>query len=222
MEPAWLDPYLCGTVDPGACAFQGQQERTCVGVKTPIEQCSRPLFGVCNNCNSTQYIYIYVCMIYIHIYIYIYIYTFHHSIIVYIYLYTSILLNVKYITIIYNRYLFMKEIQLFSRRRMTGSSDEWIKVSKASSTLGSLPCQAWLAGNGSMNVFIYIYVYICVCLVVWNMNFMTLHFIYGMPSFPLICIFQRGWNHQPVYIYIYIEVHQHEATSIYKNISNQK
>ena len=25
-----------------------------------------------------------------------------------------------------------------------------------------------------------------------------------------------------LYIYIYIEVHQHEATSIYKNISNQK
>ena len=90
----------------------------------------------------------------------------------------------------YNRCLFIREIQLLSRGRMTGSSDEWIKVSKASSTLGSLPCQAWLAGNGSMNVFIYIYM--CVFGGLEHDVFLTFHFIYGMSSSPLIHIFQRG------------------------------
>jgi hypothetical protein len=117
----------------------------------------------------------------------------------------------------YNRCLFIREIQLLSRGRMTGSSDEWIKVSKASSTLGSLPCQAWLAGNGSMNVFIYI----CVCLVVWNMIFFDFPFHIWDVILPIDSYFSEGLK-PPTSLYIYIEVHQHEATSIYKNISNQK
>jgi hypothetical protein len=45
------------------------------------------------------------------------------------------------------------------------------------------------------------YIYIS-WLVVWNMNFMTFH-ILGIISPFDFHMFQRGWNHQPVYIYIH-------------------
>ena len=120
----------------------------------------------------------------------------------------------------------MKEIQLFSRRRMTGSSDEWIKVSKASSTLGSLPCQAWLAGNGFYEcVYIYVYIYIYVCVfggLEHEFHDFPFHIWDAIPFHLHWFVFFRGVETTNQFIYIYIEVHQHEATSIYKNISNQK
>ena len=42
-------------------------------------------------------------------------------------------------------------------------------------------------------------------LVVWNIFYFS---IYWEKSFQLTHIFQRGWNHQSVYLYIYIKYHR--------------
>ena len=71
-------------------------------------------------------------------------------------------------------------------------------------------CEGWMEGEPKKNLRYWPwYIY---WLVVWNLepwNFMTFH-ILEMSSSQLTNIFQRGWNHQPVYIYInmnYVDLH---------------
>ena len=59
--------------------------------------------------------------------------------------------------------------------------------------------KGWCVTNHFWEMYIYIIIYIY-WLVVWNIFYCC---IYWEQSSQLTNIFQRGWNHQPMYIYIY-------------------
>ena len=65
----------------------------------------------------------------------------------------------------------------------------------------------FLQRDKDLEIYIYIYIFVTNIFwsVLWNMNFMTFHMLGCWEQWSqLTNIFQRGWNHQPVYIYIYI------------------
>ena len=77
-------------------------------------------------------------------------------------------------------------------------------------------CQSHRCGKDILrfNNYIYIYIYLSIYLSIylvggdWNMTFSFFHSV-GNVIIPIgeLIFVQRGWNHQPVYIYIHIRLH---------------